>query len=84
MSREFRNVEIRIGPIGAPINRIETNHVSSAREIVCRINNSFKTLDGDDSEAMRADYCGGKRGNAHRSTGRATDSRLLYGRERSR
>lgn len=66
------------------VDRIETQHVSSAREVVCRIDHAFKPFNPDDREAMVAEHGGGKLSCGNGLSGHAANSRLLYGRERCR
>lgn len=50
------DIEIRIGPIGASINRVETYYISTAHEIICRINDAFKAFYRNNRKAMVAEH----------------------------
>lgn len=78
MSRQRGDIEIRVRPIGAAIDRVEAQHVVGAREIIGRVYHALKTLDADDREAMRADLCGSeRRGRRSWEARGAADGRLL-------
>ena len=80
--RERRWVETWVRPIRySPVNRVEAHYIGGTSKIVCRIDDTLKLFDGDNSKAVIAEHSGRKGGHPHRRTGSTTDGRLLYRRE---